>query len=337
MSKPADRTNARVTPFSVKFTSVDRKRELLGDPNVFALIEFGDALGDDDVDPRLITVGLPQLGSAQLLEVWTSETPVEAGACGRVSYARNDRALIGHLSVDEREFPSFEAATRNAYETFLPLAGEMGFPHYLRIWNYIPDINGEEHGIERYKSFCLGRHAVFEKFTLSEQRLPAASGVGTESGRILIYFLAAREAGIQVENPRQVSAFRYPRQYGPKCPAFSRAMAKNWGHDTHLYISGTASIVGHESQHRDDVLAQLQESLRNMDTLVRRAETEHGVAAHSLAELSQIKVYVRDAADHAAIRDSIRRELGEGLPVLYLAGDLCRRNLLVEVEGLYAG
>ncbi len=324
-------------PFSTNFASLSSANELLDDQHVLALIEFGSADDVGDPDPRRITVGLPQLGPSPLVEVWKSATPVVSGIRSQVSYSKNEQVLLGHLSVDERDFPGLEEATSQAYENMLRFAREMGFPHYLRIWNYIPDINGEEHGVERYKRFCTGRYASLEKFGFSEHRLPAASGIGSPSKRILIYFLAARDAGVQMENPRQVSAFHYPPQYGPKSPAFSRAMVKDWGTGKHLYISGTASIIGHESQHHDNLLPQLTESLRNMSTLVECAETEHGVAIHTLAELSQVKVYVRDGQDYAAIRNHINEQLGEGVPVIYLGGDLCRKNLLVEIEGLYAG
>ncbi len=324
-------------PFSANFASVGSAGELLDDQRVLALIEFGSAADDGASDPRRITVCLPQLGPSPLVEVWKSATPVVSGVRGLVSYSKSEQVLFGHLSVDERDFSGLEEATGQAYESILPFAREMGFPHYLRIWNYIPDINGEENGVERYKRFCAGRHGVLEKFAVPEHGLPAASGVGSSSDKILIYFLAARDAGIQVENPRQVSAFRYPPQYGPKSPAFSRAMVKDWGSGKHLYISGTASIIGHESQHGDNLLPQLTESLRNMSTLVKNAEIEHGVTIHTLAELSQVKVYVRDGQNHAAIRSHIDEQLGEEVPVIYLGGDLCRKNLLVEIEGLYAG
>ena len=329
--------NLDMQPFSAKFAPARNANELLDDQHVLALIEFGRSADEGRADPRRITVGLPQLGPSPLMEVWRSTTPVVSGAHGQVSYSKNEQVLLGHISIDERDFPSMEDATRQAYESILLFAPEMGFPHYLRIWNYIPDINGEEDGVERYKRFCVGRHASLEKFGFSERRLPAASGVGSPSNRILIYFLAARDAGVQVENPRQVSAFHYPPQYGPKSPAFSRAMVKDWGTGKHLYISGTASIIGHESKHGDNLLPQLTECLRNMSTLVKSAGTEHGVAIHTLAELSQVKVYVRDGRDHGAIRSHIREQLGEGVPVIYLGGDLCRKNLLVEIEGLYAG
>jgi chorismate lyase/3-hydroxybenzoate synthase len=254
-----------------------------------------------------------------------------------VSYSNNDQVLLGHLSADERDYRNLEEATREIYKDFLPFAHEMGFPHYLRIWNYIADINGDENSVERYKHFCVGRYAGLESFDIPEHMLPAASGVGSSSNGILIYFLAARDPGIQVENPRQVSAFHYPAQYGPKSPAFSRAMVKDWGTCKHLYISGTASIVGHESIHRDNVLAQLKECLRNIGGLVRSAQTGHGLPIQTPADLSQIKVYIRNRQDYAAIQRQIRAQLGAAVPVIFLRGDLCRKDLLVEVEGFYAG
>jgi chorismate lyase / 3-hydroxybenzoate synthase len=328
--------DANMQPFSAQFSAPDAARTLLDDRHVLAWIEFHSAGDEPPDDPRRIAVGLPQLGSSPLVEVWTSNTPVESGRRGRIAFNKNEQILFGHLAVDERDFSRVDAAARAAYEDFLPFAGEMGFPHYLRIWNYIPDINGQENGVERYKLFCMGRHASLESFEFPEHRLPAASGVGSPPGQMLIYFLAARSPGIQIENPRQVSAFRYPPQYGPKSPAFSRAMFKEWGTDKHLYISGTASIVGHESQHNEDVLPQLGESLRNVSTLIDSARIEHGLPIQSPAELTQIKIYIRHEQDYEAIRRHIHDELGAEAPVIYLLGDLCREDLLVEVEGFYA-
>jgi chorismate lyase / 3-hydroxybenzoate synthase len=324
-------------PFSVHFESLDSAEALLDDDHVLAVMEFGAAPATQGADPRRIAVGLPQLGASPLIEAWTSETPVESGIHGLVSYSHNEQVLLGHISTDERDFPDVETATQETYKRFLPSAQALGFPHFLRIWNYIPDINGEVEGVERYKRFCVGRHAELERFEFPESTLPAASGVGSPAGEMLIYFLAARDAGIQMENPRQVSAFRYPPQYGPKSPSFSRAMVKTWGASTHLYVSGTASIVGHESLHGERVLEQLTESLHNMDTLVQSARAEHGLGIDTLAEFSQIKVYIREPRDYDAVRRHMHAQLDASVPVIYLGGDLCRKDLLVEVEGFYAG
>ena len=329
-------------PFWARFVAADERAELLANPHLLAFIDFDEQGSSESSDPRRIRVGLRQLGASPVAEVWESDAPVESGTRGGVAYAMNDRVLVGHVAVDDRGFPSLEAATREAYEAFLPVAGELGYPHYLRMWNYIPDINGPEldadgHATERYKSFCVGRHAAFAGFSMPERRLPAASAVGSPAGALLVYFLAAREPGHQVENPRQVSAFHYPRRYGPRSPAFSRAMVKDWGTSKHLYISGTASIVGHASRHGDRVHAQTLESLRNVGALMRNADTEHGTGARNPNQLTQIKVYVRDSGDLGEIRDCVEREIDDPRRVLYLAGDLCRTDLLVEMEGLYIG
>ena len=341
MSAHALPASAETLPFSTRFVAAREASALLADPRVLAMVEFGDELGeaarDPPRDPRRIRVGLRQLGATRIAEVWESESPVETGTRGRVAYAMNDQVLVGQVAVDDRRYPSLEEAARAAYESFLPVTDALGFRHCLRLWNYVPDVNAEEHGIERYKAFCVGRHAAFAAIGLPERRLPAASGVGSRSGELLAYFLAAREPGVQVENPRQVSAFHYPSRYGPKSPAFSRAVVKDWGAVKHLYISGTASIVGHASRHGERVVAQAEESLRNVRALMQKADSEHGIGARDLSDLTQIKVYVRDAGDLDAIRGCIEREVSDPRRVLYLAGDLCRADLLVELEALYTG
>ena len=94
---------------------------------------------------------------------------------------------------------------------------------------------------------------------------PAATAVGRQdhSGVLQVYWLAGTEPGRPLENPRQVSAFNYPRQYGPAPPRFSRAMLVTGG----LLISGTGSILGHASHHAHDLSAQLDEILRNLASL----------------------------------------------------------------------
>ncbi len=99
--------------------------------------------------------------------------------------------------------------------------------------------------------------------------MPAASALGFESGPLTICFFAAREAmPLAIENPRQVSAYKYPEDYGPRSPTFSRASAIELHGQTVLFISGTASIVGHQTMHAGDVVAQTQETIVNIKATV---------------------------------------------------------------------
>lgn len=146
----------------------------------------------------------------------------------------------------------------------------------------------------------------------------------------MIYFLAAKTPGIQIENPRQVSAFRYPPQYGPRSPSFSRAVLKRWTGASHLFISGTASIVGHVSRHPRDPLAQLDETLANLEALLNHANR----FLQASIRLASIKLYLRPDLRAADVQQRLDERLGRDLPRLLLTGDICRDDLLLEIEGL---
>src|SRR6185312_16343901 len=105
-----------------------------------------------------------------------------------------------------------------------------------------------------------------------------------------VYALTARVAGLPVENPRQVNAWRYPREFGPTPPTFARGMATPAGQ---LLISGTAAVVGSASRHEDDIAAQLDETLTNIASLIATART---CAAPKPRTASLLKVYVCERA-----------------------------------------
>ena len=108
--------------------------------------------------------------------------------------------------------------------------------------------------------FNHGRKAAFDLLDFAPSRYPAATGVGSPAGSPLTVVVAAsRVEPVALENPRQTSAYLYPRRYGPRSPAFARAMLLPDCAGATLFISGTASIVGHESQHRG-IDAQLKET-----------------------------------------------------------------------------
>jgi chorismate lyase/3-hydroxybenzoate synthase len=201
----------------------------------------------------------------------------------------------------------------------------------------MPWITREDDEMERYQSFCVGRHQAIDTSRGFKEHLPAATAIGTHDDHILVYFLAAREDGIQIENPRQVSAFDYPSQYAPKSPAFSRAMVKQWGEQKHLYISGTASILGHETRHRDKLIEQLDECLNNVDVLVTEADRQANLGINDVSDLTGIKLYLPDQDDLEAVTSHLRKRIGDGPHVMVLHADICRNDLLLEIEGFWVG
>ena len=153
--------------------------------------------------------------------------------------------------------------------------------------------------------------------------------------RLQIYFIASRVRPIPIENPRQVSAFHYPSQYGRKSPTFARAVVLPVEPAPVLLISGTASIVGHETVHPGDVVAQTRETLANLSALVSAANQRIGQDAFSLDRLAY-RVYIRRPSDFAAVRAVVEAPLGAA-PRHEVRADICRPDLLVEIEASGAG
>ena len=281
------------------------------------------------------------LGTADVYEVWRSGQPAESGRRDRVRFRRSENLLFGCIALAESDVAgtdpaahsALHTATEQAYREICATLDALGYPHLLRIWNYVPDINRETLGIERYRQFNRARqHALSACGRALRGSVPAASALGAASGSpLVVYFLAARVAPVFIENPRQISAYRYPRQYGSHAPVFSRAALLRQRDALTLFISGTASIRGHRSIHVGDTAAQTRETLTNIEALLEEANRVERAARFSLGSLA-CKVYVRRPADLPVIRAELARILEPASRVLYLQADICRQDLLVEIE-----
>ena len=271
-----------------------------------------------------LSVGLPAIGGGGLREVWRATDLVERrGTIGGVRFARAGGLCFGMLRTPVPPGGA-AAAAEAAYRSIFSLIEREGCPHLLRVSNYLADITRIEGGEERYRAFNTGRQHAFAARARDASQAPAACGLGCGGDALLMFFLAGDRPGRNIENPRQVSAFRYPNRYGERAPLFARATLACGM----LFISGTASIVGHESRHAGDVAAQTDETLRNLEALLSQARTLG--CALTPAEL-RAKVYLRHADDREVVRERLRAA-GLAAPVMLLQAQICRPELDMEIE-----
>nr|WP_238389825.1 pteridine-dependent deoxygenase [Pseudoxanthomonas koreensis] len=316
------------------YAPADTLAQQLDDPRVLAVFGFGDAAPVLD-DPRWLRVPLQPLpGSSPLVEVWRSDAPVASGRDDGVAWASDGRLLFGAITVDEAD-AGIEVATAQAYARIRAFLAGSSTPHLLRIWNYMDAITLGEGDEERYRRFCVGRTAG--SGVQAAETLPAATAIGRCDGRrqLQVYWLAARVPGTPVENPRQVSAYRYPREYGPQPPSFARAMLPPAGAAMPLLLSGTAAIVGHASQHSGSVQAQVDETLANLRGVIDAARRTVPALPAALGAGSLLKVYVRDAADAGTVARRLDEQLDPSVPRLLLHAQVCRRELRMEIDGVH--
>ncbi len=304
---------------------------LLAADDTLAVFGFGaDAPHLDD--PRYLRIALQPHGAA-LCEHWRVPGPVARGRADGVAWAEDGALHFGALELDE-ETGGIEATAAHAYARLRAFTHARGYPHLLRMWNYLDAITCGEGDAERYRIFCAGRARGLGAF--DPHALPAATAIGHigSARRLQVYWLAARTPGTPLENPRQLSAFRYPRRYGPQPPSFARAMLPP-GHAMPLLISGTAAIVGHESQHADDISAQLDETLLNLDSLIATAHARRPELPPRMDASTRLKVYVRNPDELDAVAQRLRARLGPEVRSIVLRAEICRRELRVEIDGMH--
>ena len=224
------------------------------------------------------------------------------------------------------------------------------FRDVVRTWLYIGGITEVQDGIERYRELNRARTDVFDAQHATGRMpvgsndqvcYPASTGIGMSSRGLDIGCLALQTNRddvllLSLENPQQTAAFDYDPSFSIKSPKFSRAMAVVIGNYVTTWISGTASIVNSESVHLGDAAMQTEQTINNIENLIARENfARHGVpgAGAELSDLAKVRVYVKHPADYEMCREVCERRFGS-LPTIYAQADVCRSELLVEIEGV---
>ena len=317
---------------SVDYVAADRPENLLAGENTLAVFGFGNDAPHSD-DPRYLRVPLQPHGASPF-EVWRSNGPIRSGRDGDIAWSTDGQLLFGAIELDEHEI-GIEAAAERIYAQLIAFQARSATPKLLRIWNYLDAITLGEGDTERYRQFCVGRARGMGDFDTSN--LPAATAIGRcdDQRTLQVYWLAACEAGTPVENPRQVSAYRYPREYGRQSPSFARAMLPPADGHMPLLLSGTASVVGHATQHVGELLAQIEETFINFDALLDAARLGAPALPAQFGAGTRLKVYVRDRDDLPLVAQALDQRFGDRVPRLLLHAAICRRELSMEIDGVH--
>lgn len=321
---------------AVRYVSVPLARQLATDPSaILGVVGYGSERPDflPAGCPFIAAPLSPALGDA-MFEIWTGARPSQSCQIGPVIGACTDDFAFGAVELDAASGVSLQSQVESAYSKIFDFMDESGFDAPVRFWNYLTSITADDNGMERYRRFNIGRHNVFSA-RLRQSQPPAASCVGGHHRGSGIYFLSARTPAAPVENPRQVSAYEYPPLYGPRSPSFSRASIYSQDGMAALFISGTASIVGHETRHEGNLQGQITETTENLRILIGAAGHQ---ASRPGAGYWALKIYLQNPAFHGPVDSAITAMFGAGVERLYLRGDICRPDLLIEVEAFhYAG
>ena len=224
----------------------------------------------------------------------------------------------------------------------------MDFSDTVRQWNYIPGIvevqkaqNGKT--LQHYQVFNEIRQRYYTPVRFLDG-YPAATGISSKTGNFTIDFFAIQSSPfirkISLSNPKQQNAYEYAQYQligdpmgggSKKPPLFERAKILEAGNDIIGFISGTASIVGQETIGNGDVRIQTEVAIDNIFRLVGPENTKDKTGGKTL-KFTYLRVYIKNKADFQTVI-SVCESRFHDVSVSYIQADICRKDLLVEIEG----
>lgn len=225
-----------------------------------------------------------------------------------------------------------------------------GCRRLVRTWFYLGGITQPEAKTERYQELNRARTDFYRGIRFHSSSFdpnaahgvyPASTGIGM-AGRGLVMSCLALETGredvflLALENPQQTPAYAYDARYSSPSPKFSRAVALVLGDYLTTWVSGTASIVESETRYLGDPEKQTEQTIDNIERLIAAENfSRHGLegAGAALHDLAKIRVYLKRPEDLLKCKAVCERRFG-AVPVIYAVADICRPDLLVEIEGV---
>lgn len=203
----------------------------------------------------------------------------------------------------------------------------LSYEDVSRTWFYLADI------LDWYGAFNRARTAEYAAFGIMPEpgaplRLPASTGIG---GRNLLGaagvadILAVRPAAgfpvKQLTNPAQKDAFAYGS-------SFSRGAVIETGESATIHVSGTAAIdAAGKSLHPGDPASQLAATFDKLEALIA------GPGA-TLRDIVSANVFVKDPSFAPIYRELAAQRGLPDFPGVLVVADICRAELLVEVDAV---
>ena len=197
----------------------------------------------------------------------------------------------------------------------------MGLADVARAWFFLDGI------LTGYDSFNEIRNNFYRQKGIFEGVIPASTGVGgrnpANAALTAAVWAISDSDGLtkvrDVPSPLQCSSVGYGS-------AFSRAVLVTEPNCRRLFVSGTASIGPNgQSLHQGNVKEQISLTMKVVQTLLKENRFTFGDVARATA-------YFKNVADVSAF-DAWRTKHGmQSMPVVAVQADICRDELLFEVE-----
>ena len=254
--------------------------------------------------------------------------------CGRKWFDdKVQHVILQNLTGAElsEQTPAREIQARNMLYRADRILKKMGgsYQDVVRTWFYLNDI------LDWYDKFNAVRNDIYNEFGLMPSiknnvlKLPSSTGVGINNTRELagsldLYaIIGSRKCKPKIEhltNKGQKDAYKYGS-------AFSRGVSINYTGVTLIQLSGTAAINRKgQSLFYNKCKQQIDFTFKKIQELLSP------LGAH-LKDICAATSFLKNEHDINQLKDYLKAHGLEELPCVYVVGDICRSELLFELDG----
>lgn len=227
---------------------------------------------------------------------------------------------------------------------------KMNFADVIRQWNYIEQItkiSGDQKSTNQNYQVFNDVRSKFYRNSDFQHGYPAATGIGMDCGGIAIDIIAARfdnkSSVVALKSPVQLDAYNYSKavlaennsmaDFCRTTPKFERAKVLITSGGKTIFVSGTAAIKGQSSISELSAEVQTEMTIQNILTLISPKNlTSHGIAATNPAKITHLRVYIKFRRDINIVKSICQKHFPH-VPAVFIIADICRPELLVEIEG----
>ncbi|MCQ2130440.1 MAG: Rid family hydrolase [Bacteroidales bacterium] len=220
--------------------------------------------------------------------------------------------------------PGSENQTREilqAYENDLAEKNLTISDNCVRTWFFVDDID------RNYSGVVVGRRENFEEQGMTKDTHYLAS-TGICGGAVVQDTIVQMDA-LAIKGEFSQHYLYAPANFNPTHEygvTFERGVVVKFGGESHILISGTASINNKgEIVHPGDTSAQTLRMWDNVEALLHEASS-------SWKDVRMMIVYLRNAEDHDVVSALFSERFGSDIPYVITLAPVCRPGWLIEME-----
>jgi hypothetical protein len=292
-------------------------------------------------------VSQPPISCETIMEIWILDYSEPEYT---FTYTHTEQSSVLHVDCPNysclysaQYSTNLDTFKENVSETFKLLDTSLrtnGFDYneIVRQWNYIENINSlttvNNIQLQNYQIFNDVRALFYEKSDFING-YPSATGIGMEYGGCTIEAIAFKEKKTICYSPTALKGSAIDEIISVSTPKFERGKFMQFNDYGFLFISGTASIIGEKTVFTNNVAKQTITTIKNIEHLVSLKNLNiNEISVASQPRLHNYRVYLKNESDYPIVKSLCDTHYGTNKGFIVKA-DICRSNLLVEIEANY--